>query len=460
MPRDAAHVPPAASGPYPLRDGNRVRPLVDGEAAFRRIIEAVETARHSVWVTVAFMERDLELPDGRGSLFDLLERAAFRGNDVRVLFWRDPDLVAQISGSHHFGGNAEDHAFLDKLDSRMTVRWDRVPRYCHHQKSWTIDAGHPKEVAFVGGINLENASMVPPGHPPRTDAPSVHDVYVEIAGPAVTDVHHNFVQRWNEASERDADGGCWPDREEACDLRFPQKLSPAAGDVPVQITRTVRAGLYTDDTPTPGGPRVETADGDKSIVEQYLAAIDAAQTSLYFENQFFASLQVLERIEAALARGVEVVCVVPVVAMPELRQTRTHPAAVDYYARQAALDAHPHFTLAGLCHASAPGQYADVYVHAKILLVDDAWATIGSANLMNRSFYGDTELNASFWHGPTVKTLRTQLFAEHLGIDTSGLDDRTALQRFAAIARENQARRARGELLDGLAVALDPGAYP
>ena len=205
---------------------------------------------------------------------------------------------------------------------------------------------------------------------------------------------------------------------------------------------------------------MSTAAGDKSILEQYLAAIDAAQSTLYFENQFFGSLQILERVEAALARGVEVVCVVPIVAMEEIRRTRMHPAAAEYYARQAALGGHQRFTLVGLSHASGPGRYADVYVHAKMLLVDDAWATIGSANLIARSFHGDTELNASFWHGPTVKTLRTALFAEHLGIDTAGLDDRTALERFAGVARANRTRRQQGQPLEGLAIALDPADYP
>ena len=80
-------MPPARSGSYPVRAGNAVRPLVDGEAAFRRICEAAESARHSVWVTVAFLERDVPMPDGRGSFFDVLDRAAARGLDVRALFW-------------------------------------------------------------------------------------------------------------------------------------------------------------------------------------------------------------------------------------------------------------------------------------------------------------------------------------------------------------------------------------
>src|SRR5262245_41569186 len=85
---ETKHNPCAAAASYPVRGGNRVRVLVDGEVALRRICEAVEAARHSVWVTAAFVAPDLQMPDGRGSLFEVLERAASRGLDVRVLFWR------------------------------------------------------------------------------------------------------------------------------------------------------------------------------------------------------------------------------------------------------------------------------------------------------------------------------------------------------------------------------------
>ena len=81
-------VPFAESGSYPVRAGNRVRPLVDGEPAFRRISEAVEAAQHSVWLTVAWIWEAFCLPDGRGSLFDVLDAAAARGIDVRVIFYR------------------------------------------------------------------------------------------------------------------------------------------------------------------------------------------------------------------------------------------------------------------------------------------------------------------------------------------------------------------------------------
>ncbi len=60
-----SHVPFAASGAYPLRPGNLVRPLVDGVSAFERIGDAVEDARHSVWLTVAFFAPGFRFPGRR-----------------------------------------------------------------------------------------------------------------------------------------------------------------------------------------------------------------------------------------------------------------------------------------------------------------------------------------------------------------------------------------------------------
>src|SRR3990172_6361933 len=247
----AQHIPSVTSGPYPLRPGNLVRPLVDGEPAFRRICEAVEAARHSAWVTVAFIDRDVQMPDGRGSFFDVLDRAVARGLDVRALFWRFEPHGAPRLVESAFRGDEDERAWLAQRGSRFFARWDHNPGYCHHQKSWVIDAGQPGETAFVGGINLHDNSVVPPGHPYMEHKwGSTHDLYVEIRGPAATDVHHNFVQRWNEASERSHEHGAW---EDPGDLPFPAQASAPAGEAAVQMTRTVRAGAYSVGTPPPGG---------------------------------------------------------------------------------------------------------------------------------------------------------------------------------------------------------------
>ena len=275
------HFPFSLSASYPVRAGNLVRPLIDGEPAFRRIAEATEGARHSVWVTVAFMMPTFQMPDGRGSLFDVLDRAAARGLDVRAIFWRQNPETSWVEG-RIFSGSQADREMLGARSSRCRVRWDRTHgAYCQHQKSWLVDAGQESETAFVGGINLNPHSVVSPGH---LGEHHNHDLYVEVTGPAATDVHHNFVQRWNEASEREAEDGVWGHNGND-DLAFPMRLSSAKGESLVQIQRTVHADRYRDGRPSPGGRAFDIAGGERSIFEQYLGAIRAARRSIYIENQ-------------------------------------------------------------------------------------------------------------------------------------------------------------------------------
>jgi len=458
MRRDGDYIPFVDSGSYPIRAGNLVRPLVDGEPAFRRICEAVESAEHSVWVTVAFHHDGFQMPDSRGSLFDVLDAAVDRGVDVRAIFWRHPDLV-KLNPGVHFAGTEEEREMLAARGSRFQARWDRAHgRYCQHQKSWLIDAGQPNEIAFVGGINLDHGSVVPVGHA-ATEAGNTHDVYSEVQGPAASDVHHNFVQRWNEASDRDLSDGLWPDASSQSQLEFPSNASAERGEAAVQIQRTVRQGRYTDGRPAVGARPFDIEGGEHSILDQYRKALAAARSSIYLEDQALGTAEIVEDLHAALERGVEVVFVAPADPNSEMAAGRQNPESSAFFKRMGELGDHENFALVGLASHRGRNDYQHVYVHAKIALVDDVWATIGSTNIGNRSFYGDTELNASFWHGPTVRSLRQQLFAEHIGVDTAGLDDRAALRLFRQVARENLDRRSAGSPLQGLAFTMDPRTY-
>jgi len=375
-----------------------------------------------------------------------------------VIFWR-PRELSPLETGHYFEGSEEERSWLAERGSRFLARWDSLPGGdCQHQKSWLIDAGLESEVGFVGGINLEGASVASPGHTPR-EGGDIHDVYVEIQGPAATDIHHNFVQRWNQASERDRSDGFWPAEAPPDDLPFPRVASAPGGDAVVQLTRTVQANRYSDGTAPPGGEPFAIEAGESSVFDQYIEAIDHAKRSIYLEDQAIASPKIVGHLKAALERGVAVVFLVPGNAHPEYQAARKIPATKPFFDLVASLGNFDHFLLAGIASNSGAGSYHGVYVHAKIMLVDDAWATIGSTNVADRSFFGDTELNASFWHPETVRALRCELLQEHLGSDTAGLDDSAALALFREVARKNQGRRERGERLEGLAFAIDPEKY-
>ncbi len=451
---DNITIPFVRSGAYPARAGNLMRPLVDGEPAFRRICEAVEAARSSVWATVTFLWAAFEMPGGRGSALDVLDRAAARGIDVRILFWR-PDAQTEALKRNAFWGSPEQIAHLEARRSGVKIRWDRAhPGFCQHQKSWLIDAGCEGETAFVGGINLNPHSMAAPGHAGEGQN---HDVYVELAGPSAADVHHNFAQRWNEASDRVAEDGRWGAGSET-DLPFPVRVPARRGDAIVQVQRTTHPGRYTDGRPAPEGKPFDITRGERSIFDQYLAAIGAARDTIYLENQYVTVPEMVAALRRALGRGVQVTLLAP--AEPAGFAHSISGDREAFFKEWAALGMFENFTLAGIAGVRVDGRRAPVYVHAKLMLIDDAWATIGSCNLHGYSLFGNGEMNASFWSPDAVRALRCELFREHLDRDTTSLNGRAALWLFRETALENRRRFDAGDHdWRGLAFALDPARY-
>jgi cardiolipin synthase A/B len=432
-------IPSVASGSYPARSGNLLYPLIDGEPAFRRICEAMDAALRSVWVTVTFLWASFEMPDGRGTTFNVLRRAAARGIDVRLICWR-PDRETEYLKCNAFWGSEDHFRQLEDCGPGIQVRWDCAqPGFCQHQKSWLIDAGEKTEIAFIGGINLNPHSMVVPGH--RGEGQN-HDIYMELAGPSTVDVHHNFVQRWNEASERHWNDGLWGPLS-SDSLPFPAIVPDPKGDAVVQIQRTVHCGRYTDGHATPGGRPFNIGEGERTNLDQYCGAITAARRSIYIEHQHIEVPEIIDCLRQALRRGVELVAVMP--------------AGQKLSSNLAALAKYENCTWAGIAGLGSDGKRKPVWVHAKLMIVDDVWGTVGSCNLHRPSLFGNTELNAAFWHPDTARSLRNKLFQEHLDHDTSSLDDVTALRLFRKVATENRKRFDAGEYTwQGLAFNLLP----
>ena len=330
---------------------------------FGRVREAVDAARRRVWLTVAFYADDFRLPDGRG-LFELLEGTAARGIDVRAVFWRPNPESANYGRTYPIDSPAR---------PGLKLRWDRaIGPYCHHQKSWVID-----DTGFVGGVNLTAKAF------------ERHDAYVELAGPSASDVAHNFVQRWNGASGPHV----------ADDLPLPTTIADPCGTSVVQIQR-----MFHD---------------DRSILHQYEQAIDAAERSIYIENQAIPIPPIAARLESALKRGVEVVLLVPASPEEHVYLARRDPARRELFDRLEVLGRYPRFRLAGLSR----------YVHCKLMIVDDAWATLGSCNLHAYSLDGHSEMNASIWDEAVVRDLRDRLRHEHEGDMFTLSPERYALSR-------------------------------
>lgn len=224
------------------------------------------------------------------------------------------------------------------------------------------------------------------------------------------------------------------------------------------MTRKVHRGFYADATPAPGSQAFELKDGESNVLRQYIAAFEGAREAIYVENQTFVQDDVFDAAEAALERGVRIIAMVPGKASNLVQMARRAPGGETLFGRLGALGEHPLFSLVGLA-ANRPDGHEDVYVHTKAAIVDDVWATIGSTNIANRSFFGDTELNASFWHADTVRKFRVELLSAHHGSSLSALSLREALDALAERAVENRARRDAGTPIDGHAFMLDAARW-
>lgn len=419
---------PLERASYPARDGNRVEVLVDGHETFLAIGKSIRLASRAIWITVSFVDLDFRLPDSDLPFLDELDAAASRGVDVRLLFW-----WSEFPGIGSFRGDAADLADMAQRGVRVKMRWDHVPRGCHHQKSYMVDG----QVAYVGGINLTHDGLSTPEH----DMPGHHDVFAAIEGPAVADVAENFVQRWNQASRFDGQGHAFPSTDAAGqvdDVAVPD----ACGSTSVQIVRTIGRGLYRGWRGWSPQHNFDLVDGEQSIQGTLHRWIEAAKKLIYIENQYLLATDTLVHLERAAARGVEVVVVAPLRPDPNLLLYPKKLLAETCSALDA-LSSKENFGLFGLLR---PSDNEPIYVHAKVLIVDDELLSIGSANLWPPSYDRDSELALCAWDPGLSRATRERLWAEHLG-DSAHAD----LDSWRRLARERT--------VGSRAVAIDPGSY-
>ena len=415
-----------ASGSPPPRAGNAVEILIDGAEALPAIADELERAQSHVHLTGWFftpdfaLRRDADPAVLRNLLAELAERV-----DVRVLAWAGAPLPL-------FRPSRRDvRAVQTELtrDTRIQCKLDAKerPLHCHHEKTIVID----DRVAFVGGIDLTSQAgdrFDTNHHPARADV-GWHDASARIEGPAVADVAEHFRMRWHEV----------------CGERLaPPTPSAAAGDVELQVVRTVPEHIYD------AAPR-----GDFRILESYLRALRSAERFIYIENQFLWSPEIatvlLDKLTRPPSTDFRLLLVLPAKANSGADDTR------GVLAELIEADADNGRLLACTLYAHSGAVTDPVYVHAKIAIVDDAWLTIGSANLNEHSLFNDTEMNIVLQDPALAANTRRRLWAEHLELSEHELpgDPVSAIDElWKPISKEQLQRRLDGRPLTHRLVRL------
>jgi phosphatidylserine/phosphatidylglycerophosphate/cardiolipin synthase-like enzyme len=375
---------------------------------------------------------------------DLFCAAARHGVLVRGLLWRSHLDSFQFSEQENRQLGEEVEAAGGQCVLDMRVR----PGGSHHMKMIVLrHAGRPAaDVAFVGGIDLCHSRRDDAWHagdPQRQPmaavygtSPPWHDVQAMIQGPAVGDVEAVFRERWEDPAPatrnparrlRDLLAGVEDAR------RLPPQLPDPSprGTHAVQLLRTY---------PCRRRGYAFAPDGERSVARGYLKVLPRARSLIYLEDQYLWNAGVVAALARALRDqpGLRLIAVIPRFPDQDGRLSRP-PNLVGRIDALAALQRAGGNRVAVYSPENQAG--TPVYVHAKVCVVDDTWAIVGSDNFNRRSWTHDSELSCAVIDQPAgpggsappgdgvrrsagtyAHALRTALSREHLGGADAELD--------------------------------------
>jgi phosphatidylserine/phosphatidylglycerophosphate/cardiolipin synthase-like enzyme len=382
--------------------GNTVRPLLHGAAYFARLADEVAALRAGDQLFFTDWRGDADellCPDGP-TVGEAFVAAVRRGVVVKGLMWRAHrgETGYSESANRQLGDVVHEAGGEVLLDQRVRRAGS------HHQKFVVLrHPGRPeRDVAFAGGIDLchgrrDDATHAgdPQAVPMARDygaTPPWHDVQLELRGPVVGALDLVFRERWADPRSLDSDNPLsWlEDRLRHVDLAadpLPDRPPdpPAVGACHVQVLRTYPAVRPR----TPYAPR-----GERSVARGFAKALRRARRLIYIEDQYMWSPHIARLLGDALRERQQLHLVVVLPRHPDVDGRLALPPnevgrvqAVET-CRRAARDRVHVFDVEN--RAGTP-----VYVHAKVAVVDDVWACVGSANLNRRSWTHDSELSCA-----------------------------------------------------------------
>lgn len=324
--------------------------LVDGEAYFVRLIDAITTAKKSVDIRTYIFDND----DFAEKIAQLLRRRAAEGIDTRILLDGLGTIVATAADDDtlpkDYQAPESVRQFLEE-NSDIEVRQSRNPWLVagDHVKTTVIDG----KVAFAGGMNIG-----------REYRYVWHDLMMELRGPVVNELNNEFNKAW-------AHAGILGDAGYALQRLKPNPDTADEAGFPLRVLHT-----------RPSSPEIFNAQR---------AAIRNARKSIWIQNAYLTDDAMLYELAKARRRGVDVRVILPLVGNhgPVNKSNALAANAMLEHGIRV-------FLYSGMSHVKAA--------------VIDGWACLGSANWDKLSFRTNKELNIATSHPEYVANLLRQVF--------------------------------------------------
>jgi phosphatidylserine/phosphatidylglycerophosphate/cardiolipin synthase-like enzyme/uncharacterized membrane protein YdjX (TVP38/TMEM64 family) len=420
-----------------LEQADRVAFLVDGEAYFGAVRRAMEQARHAVYILG----------------WDIDSRILLKGNGERDGYpaYLGPFLNELVNR------RKELHIYVLVWDFAMIYALERewLPIYklgwkSHRRVHFRMDNRHPPggsqhqkvvaiddQLAFLGGMDLAKWRWDTNAHHPVDPRrfgpeghlyPPYHDVQALVSGAAAKAMGELARERWWRLTGRPLAP------PPAVDPIWPENVVPDMEDHRVAFSRTF--------PPYNGWQEV------REVERLFTDSIRAARRTIYVENQYFTSAHIGALLAERLAdpEGPEIVLVLPKRSSGWLEQQTMDVLRARTLERLHAADLHRRLAVFYPDHPDVQPDY--INVHDKVMIIDDEFARVGSANLSNRSMGLDSECdlaleaNGDPMAAAAVAGLRNRLLAEHLETQPAIVD---------------QVFRREGSLIRAIAALRRPG---
>lgn len=433
-------------------DGNHVTLLIDGKDYMKEWYDGITAMLgnanselyHAGWRLEPVKPLGLTHV-GSKDAFDLLNDAQNRNVQVRIALSR-----------HAFGTfsvlNRYAAVWLIAHGVRSACLDNRYPwAGSNHHKAVCFKNPPNAAKAILGSIDISKTRWDEDTHLPKNrdrPAAATHDTGVRLEGPAVADVELSFSERWNDSTRT---FGLEPIDVPQPLITTPPSTSAAVGTHSVQplhtYGRTYRAYGYSW-SPT----------GEFTLWASYLNALKQARTYIYIEDQYFLPFDypprcltgvgqesdIVWQLGEALKRGVNVAVLVPLRGEDSIYGLQKHLRDLGIaYLRGVAAQAPGKFIAASLHVGSGTPLETSVVVHSKLLVCDDEFVLIGSANVCQRAMTHDGELSVGIVDSAETfaRDTRTRIWGEHLMRAPATLaDPNAAFADFMDAAKHNRAR--------------------
>ena len=324
--------------------------LIGGDQFFPRAIAAGIDAEESIKLRTYIFDNDdfsVSIADFlRERSFDLSIQVMVDGLGTQMAQTTAPDTLPE-----DFKAPIAITNYL-KHDSNIQVRSLTNPWFTgDHTKTTIIDG----KLAFIGGMNI--------GREYRWEW---HDLMLEVTGPVVKAIEHEFDSTWAHAAVL----GDFVYAGYSVSHSV-EETAPREGDYPIRL--------------------LKTRPSESQIYRAQIYAIRNAKSYAWVENAYFASAEILYELVKARLRGVDVRVIVPLEGnhgMMNANNVRAANTLLRYGARV--------YTYPGMSHIKAA--------------IIDGWACLGSANFDKLSFRVNKEMNVGISHPSFVNNLKVEIF--------------------------------------------------